>query len=76
MAINLASATMVLNPEPVAVLDSRQDLRRHDSGVLRAVDGHAGNRNTRGHLHDGKQGIQPAQILGLNGDADNRQVGQ
>ena len=53
-----------------------EDLRGVNGRVLGAVDGNAGHGHAGGHLHHGEQGVQAAQIAGLNGNANDRQRGE
>ena len=52
-----------------------QDLRGQQPGVEAVADGHRGDRDAPGHLDDGQQRVHPAQVLGRDGHADDRQEG-
>ena len=49
------------------------DLCGQQGGVLGPVDGDGGYRDAGGHLHGGKQGVQPVQGGGFDGDTDHGQ---
>ena len=54
----------------------RQDLSSQQSGIEATADGHRGNGNTTGHLHDRVQRIHPGQRTASDGNTDHRQGGE
>ena len=70
----LLAESLQLFPEGI-VLEGK-DGYGVQGGILGSVDGHGRDGDTRRHLHNGQEGIQPVQGLGLHRDADDRKGGQ